>query len=49
MKFKEWIKCDKCKTPHKNLKKYGGEFVCWKCWVKNAIIIGWWWRKQDGN
>ncbi len=46
MKFKERIKCDKCGKTYKNLKIRKGKFICWLCWSKEVVIIGWW-KTQD--
>ncbi len=46
MKFQKGVKCDDCGKIYKNLKIHKAKFVCWKCWTKDVIIIGWW-KKQN--
>ena len=34
MKFKKWVKCDKCGKQTKNLRIMQNKWVCYPCWVK---------------
>lgn len=39
MKFKEWVNCDKCEKPCKNIRIHKGSMLCFRCWTKEVIII----------
>jgi len=45
MKLTQAHKCDGCGKLYKNLRIRKGKLLCYRCWIKEVLII----RRKDEN